>query len=304
VDDTYGPAVTVMTWPPYAIGPDQSAGLAGILNDVARQQWSAVGSVGTWVADSVQAGVAVRTVLPAAMCHTGDKGALTAMVTNIALYQAQQCSDLATMASGLLADHEGPDPYVTTTVPVEAVDPEQFGRPKPAEGSSGVAETPSATRARQLPDGMIESYVETLVERLTGVEKAYPDANGHYPIRFRNALYYVRVVHAADPVVQFFSIALADVPLTDKLALDLNEINSQIRFCRAFWVNGQVLVESEHLALSLDEDDFRACTDAVARATDEHAEALARHHGGRMAFEEAKDPEYTPQDEPLTGFYL
>jgi len=69
-------------------------------------------------------------------------------------------------------------------------------------------------------------------------------------------------------------------------------------------VNGQVLVESEHLALSLDEDDFRACTDAVARATDEHAEALARHHGGRMAFEEAKDPEYTPPDEPLTGLYL
>jgi len=106
------------------------------------------------------------------------------------------------------------------------------------------------------------------------------------------------------PVVQFFSIALSDVALTEKLALDLNEINSRIRFCRAFWVDGQVLFESEHLALSLDQDDFGACTDALARATDEHAEALARHHGGRMAFEEAKDPEYAPPDEQLTGLYL
>ena len=143
VDDTYGPARDRDDLAGLRDRPDQSAGLAGILNDASRQQWSAVGSVGMWVADSVQAGVAVRTVLPAAMCPTGDKGALTAMVTNIALYQAQQCSDLATMASGLLADHEGPDPYVTTTVPVEAVNPEQFGRPEPAEGSSGVAESPS-----------------------------------------------------------------------------------------------------------------------------------------------------------------
>jgi len=46
------------------------------------------------------------------------------------------------------------------------------------------------------------------------------------------------------------------------------------------------------LALSLSEEDFGACTDAVARATDELAEVLARCHGGRMAFEETnKDPE-------------
>jgi len=43
--------------------------------------------------------------------------------------------------------------------------------------------------------------------------------------------------------------------------------------------------------LALPLSDFGACTEAVARATDEHAEVLARNHGGRMAFEEAKDPE-------------
>jgi len=52
------------------------------------------------------------------------------------------------------------------------------------------------------------------------------------------------------------------------------------------------------------QEDFGACTDAVARATDEQAEVLARYHGGRMAFEEAKDPEYTGPGEAGTGFYL
>ncbi len=47
-----------------------------------------------------------------------------------------------------------------------------------------------------------------------------------------------------------------------------------------------------------------ACTEAVARATDEHAEVLARNHGGRMAFEETKGPEETGPGETGTGFYL
>ena len=36
---------------------------------------------------------------------------------------------------------------------------------------------------------MVTSHVETLIERLTGVKKAEPDADGDYPIRYRSALY-------------------------------------------------------------------------------------------------------------------
>ena len=305
VHNRYGPSVVVMTWPPYAIGPDRSAGLAAILNDATREERSTAGAIGTWLADGTASGVAVRTIIPAAMSFADDQNGLAALVTNVARYHARQCSKLAVVTSGLLTEQDGADPFVTDTVPAEMVSPERFGRAVPDEAQPGADQSPARpAHPRRLPDGMIESYVETLVERLTGTEKAQSDADGDYPIRFRNALYYVRVVHAADPVVQFFSIAVSDVPLTKKLALDLNEINSRIRFCRAFWVDGQVLFESEHLALSLDQDDFGACTDAVARATNEHAEALARHHGGRRAFEEAKDPEYTPPDEQLTGLYL
>jgi hypothetical protein len=36
--------------------------------------------------------------------------------------------------------------------------------------------------------------------------------------------------------VQVFSIAVANVELTDALAQDLNVINSTLHFCRMFWV--------------------------------------------------------------------
>lgn len=129
----------------------------------------------------------------------------------MARYHAQQCSELAVVTSGLLADQDGTDPFVTDTVPAEMISPERFGRSVPEQTHPGAEESHApAAHPRRLSEGMIESYVETLVERLTGTEKAQPDADGDYPIRFRNALYYVRVVHAADPVVQLFSIALSD----------------------------------------------------------------------------------------------
>lgn len=151
---------------------------------------------------------------------------------------------------------------------------------------------------------MVISHVETLIERLTGVDKAKADADGDYPIRYRSALYYVRVVRAWKPVVQVFSVAVDNIRFTDSLARDLNEINARLHFSRAFWVHDQVLVEAEHLGPSLTEADFHECAFNVARATDEYARGLAERHGGRLAFEEAKAPEYTSPADEGVGFYL
>ena len=145
---------------------------------------------------------------------------------------------------------------------------------------------------------MVTSHVETLIKRLTGAEEVTVDPDGDYPIRYRNALYFVRVVPAWKPVVQIFSIAVDGIQFTEALARDLNEINAGLHFCRTFWVRGQVLVESEHLGPSLTEADFHECALHVAEATDAFAESLAERHGGRLAFEESKEPEYAlPADE-------
>jgi hypothetical protein len=149
---------------------------------------------------------------------------------------------------------------------------------------------------------MVTSYVETLIERLTGVEKATVDRDGDYPIRYRSAVYFVRIVPARKPVVQIFSVAVDDVQLTDSLARELNEINARLHFCRAFWVGGQILVEAEHLGGSLTEADFDECALNVAEATDTFAKELAERHGGRLTFDESKEPGYASPAEERIGY--
>jgi hypothetical protein len=104
--------------------------------------------------------------------------------------------------------------------------------------------------------------------------------------------------------VQVFSIAVANVELTDALARDLNVINSKLHFCRTFWVDGQVLIEAEHLGMSLSDSDLRECAVNVAEATNAFAPGLAERYGGRLAFDDAKEPEYEPTSVTGTGFYL
>jgi hypothetical protein len=308
VDERYGPVLVVMTWPAYAISPDTSPTLACVANDLARGEWSSGTGLGTWLADAKRNGVAVRTVLPAAMCDAVKPGGLEATVTNVARYQAQQCTELTVVIRTMTPDHEGLDNWVAETFPAELADPGTFGRTfeqdEPSVDSASADQLGRRGTDRALPDGMVRSYVETLIEHLTSADKAVPDKDGDYPIRYGNARYYVRVVEDHEPVIQVFSVAIDDVTFSQALACDLNTMNTQIHFCRVFWVENQVLVEAEHLGLSLDEDDFRACTDAVATATDSFAGGLAEHHGGRLAFEEAKDPAYTPPQDERTGFYL
>ncbi len=252
-DPQYGPSLVVMTWPPYAITPDVSPTLASAANDLPRAAWSTATALGAWLADNQQPGIAVRTIIPAAMCHLDEHDGLAHAVTNVALYQAQQCTDLCVVVRTLTPEHQDTEPFVSSTVPAELAHPDAFGRNDDMvddneRSPSGENNPPPRDGGPlRLPVGMVRSYVETLIERMTDVDKATSDADGDYPVRYGNAAYYVRVVESGEPSVQIFSIALADVQLTESLAYDLNEINTQLRFCRVFWVRDQVLFESEHL---------------------------------------------------------
>lgn len=153
---------------------------------------------------------------------------------------------------------------------------------------------------------MVRAYVETLLERLTGADKMSPDHDGDYPVRYRNSLYYVRLIGEVDPVVQVFATAVSDIPLSPDLCVRLNEINSDIRFARVFWVAEQVLVEADLVGSTLDPEEFdNACT-AVAAITDRHADLLATRYGGATFFEDQKDETQDKATEPGhgTGLYL
>ena len=95
---------------------------------------------------------------------------------------------------------------------------------------------------------------------------------------------------------------LSSIAFSDGLARELNDINSRVHYCRAFWVRDQVLVEAEHLGPSLTEADFDECALNVAEVTDAFARGLAERFGGRLAFEEAKEPQYVPSASDRMGY--
>ena len=154
---------------------------------------------------------------------------------------------------------------------------------------------------------MVRAYVESLLERLIGQDHVTADDDGDYPVRYKNALYYVRVVGDGDPVVQVFSVAVSGIARTPELLEELNTINSTITFARIFWVRDQVLVENELVGEGVEPADFDNACRAVATITDHFGPLLAATFGGKTAFADEKtEPEQTaPAEEtPGTGQYL
>lgn len=151
---------------------------------------------------------------------------------------------------------------------------------------------------------MVRAYVETLLEKLTGADKVLTDHDGDYPVRYRSALYYVRLVGEIDPVVQVFAIAVNDIEPSAGLYERLNEINADIGFARTFWVRGQVLVESDLAGRTVNPEDFDKACHTVATITDRIGPLIAEEFGGHTAFADGKD-EDGPDDEPVrVGHYL
>lgn len=145
---------------------------------------------------------------------------------------------------------------------------------------------------------MVRAYVETLLERLIGATQIKPDADGDYPVRYKDALYYVRLVGDVDPVVQVFSVAVSGLPATAALLKELNAINTTIKFARIFWVRDQVLVESDLVGEGVEPVDFDNACQAVATITDHFGPVLAEKFGGKTAFADEKTTD--PQEVPPT----
>lgn len=150
---------------------------------------------------------------------------------------------------------------------------------------------------------MVTSHVETLIERITGVDKAVADHDGDYPVRYKDALYYVRV--AGDdtrPIVRVFSTVVTDVEPNADLYEAVNDINTRLGFSRCFWVSGQVLIEAEHLGMTIRTEDLFELADNVASASNFFGPQLVERFGGKMAFDDSKGVGYV--EPPLPGMYL
>jgi hypothetical protein len=138
------------------------------------------------------------------------------------------------------------------------------------------------------------AYVESLLKKLTDSETVIRDGDGDYPIRFQNCLYYVRVVGSEEPLVQVFSVAVADVDSSLELLTELNTLNADIRFARAFHLRRQVLIETDLLAEALDPAGFANACNCIATVTLEMAPSMAARYGGRLTFAEEPAEAETP----------
>lgn len=142
-------------------------------------------------------------------------------------------------------------------------------------------------------------YVRDLIERITGV-RPVPDTDGDLPVHFHGAQFFVRVIaSAANPWIQVFSIAVAEVPESPGLMTRLNQINSFIHFARAFHIGTQVIIEAEIWADDLTPANFLYACQNVAAATDTFAADIQKAFGGRLLFEESKTDAYQQGELPL-----
>lgn len=152
------------------------------------------------------------------------------------------------------------------------------------------------------PD-MVLSYVRDLLERITG-ERPDPDPDGDLPVALGGALFYVRIASPTDPVVQVFSVAVADIEPSADLHAALNEINANLVFARAFHVKDQVLIESEIWGSDVNPANLDHACRNVASATDSHGTRLAKEFGGNPRFEQSKMAGYasSQKERPRIGF--
>lgn len=128
------------------------------------------------------------------------------------------------------------------------------------------------------------AYVEDLLERMVGLDRLHRDADGDYPVRYADAGYYVRIVDGSEPVVQVFSTPVVNVEATESLFTELNSINAQIGFARIFWFAGQVLVQTEVLAESMDPASFENACVCVGELSMKWAPLLSERHGGEPGY--------------------
>lgn len=153
-----------------------------------------------------------------------------------------------------------------------------------------------------LQQDIARSHLETLIERITGVDRAVPDRDGDYLIRTQSAGFYARVDGADSPIFRVFSIVVDQVDKSPELFETLNDINAQLAFLRSMWIRGQVLIEGEMLALSAELADFDEVCRRVALATDRFGPELVARHGGKLFFETTKQIDYGPEPPTHPGY--
>lgn len=153
-----------------------------------------------------------------------------------------------------------------------------------------------------LNNDIARSHLETLLERISGQEKAVPDEQGTYFVQTGGAGFFARVDGDDVPVIRVFSVVAKEIEKSPELLESLNEINGALSFVRTTWSGGQVMIGGESIALSTDLNEFSQICRTVAMASDHFGPQIVQQHGGKPFFEQSKEPTYEPLEPKHPGY--
>ncbi len=145
------------------------------------------------------------------------------------------------------------------------------------------------------------AHLEQLIQAVTH-EPPARDHQDDYRMSVARAVYYARVDGEVSPTIRVYSIVVDAIDKTAALLDSINDINTDLAFLRAMWIDRQVLIEGEVLAVTAGVDDLAELCARVANATDRFGPELIEEHGGEPFFESEKQPGYRATEPDLPGF--
>jgi hypothetical protein len=143
---------------------------------------------------------------------------------------------------------------------------------------------------------VIRPFVEKAVAEYIGAkaDDLMVNEDGSIPIRRGSTAYYVRLMDGSPPMVQVYSTVLYEVPKSPELLEQLNEINAETMFARAFWTGDSVVVATEMVADSIDQEQIANACGVVGTVSDHFDDELKTRFGGKTIFND--EAEGSPAD--------
>lgn len=121
--------------------------------------------------------------------------------------------------------------------------------------------------------------VEQVLNEVFGPGSTLRDDDGDYRLPVGRTATFARL-EDGPARLQVFAIALAGVPMSEALLVELNDQNAGLSFVRTFWVDDQVLVEGDVMADALDPEALVTTCKSVEILASQIAPILASMFGG------------------------
>ena len=142
------------------------------------------------------------------------------------------------------------------------------------------------------------SWLETLIEYMTGQDRAFPDDDGFYFLQNQQGAFYAHIEGDEPPILSLFAVVVADLECSSELLTELNTINTRLIFPKVFWWADQVRIETKAIALDTTHHEFSLMCNDVANAAGYFGQQILSTFGGTPVFqptdEESTDESTTP----------